>query len=109
MIIGDLIYDYLENNSDVLDRLKVLLDKALNGKVKCWKHLADQLGVPKKIYDTFKCSSETSPTENLLHLLKTRYPEEFTIGKLKDGLKCIRRKDVIHDVLDHQKYQKLGE
>ena len=61
----------------------------------------------KYTYNTFTCSLETSPTENLFEYLNTNISEPVTIGKLTDGLASIERRDVIEDVIE--KYKKLGE
>ena len=61
----------------------------------------------KDTYNTFTCSLETSPTENLFEYLKANISEPVTIGKLTDGLASIERRDVIEDVIE--KYKKLGE
>lgn len=106
--LGDRINNYLRNDLDLVERLARRLDREYHhGIKKCWKHLAEHLGVKEKIYDTFKCSSETSPTVKLLEYLNTRYPVIFTIRVLKGGLAFIKRRDVIKDVLEkHQESDK---
>ena len=108
MIVDGRINNFLKNDLALVERLARHLDlEKGRGIRKCWKHLAEHLGVEERIYNTFKCNFETSPTEKLLDYLNTQYSEEFTIGKLKDGLASIERRDVIEDVIE--KYKKLGE
>lgn len=92
------------NNLELLEGLGKGLDKEYKcgGEIKCWKHLAGYFGVKAEIYETFTYSQERSPTEDLFELLKTKKPNEFTIGKLKDRLSDIHRQDVQDVLLTHQ-------
>ena len=108
MIVGGRINVSLKNNLTLIERLARHLDKERRyGVTKCWKHLAEHLKVDKDTYNTFTCSLETSPTENLFEYLNTNLSEPVTIGKLTDGLASIERRDVIEDVIE--KYKELGE
>lgn len=98
----------LKNNLTLVERLARHLDKERRyGVTKCWKHLAEHFKVDKYTYNTFTCSLETSPTENLFEYLNTNISEPVTIGKLTDGLASIERRDVIEDVIE--KYKKLDK
>lgn len=104
--LKDPLYKSVRNNLTLLDRIARYLDKEhRHGTVKCWMHLAEQFGVEERIYRTFTCCPENSPTENLFAFLKTRKPTEFTIEKLKEGMNSIDRNDIIEDVF--KKHQDL--
>ena len=104
LIIDDPLSESVRSNLELLEGLARCLDKQHPyGRQKCWKHVAEYFGVEAGTYKAFTCRPENSPTENLFYFLKTRFHDQFTIKKLKDGLNCIERNDVIHDVL--MKYQ----
>ena len=106
--VGDRLYESVRNNLTLLEGLARCLDKEHRyGRKKCWKHLAEHFRVEESIYKYFTCCPQKSHTENLFYFLKTRKPTEFTIEKLKEGLKSIDRNDVIQDVL--KKHQVLGK
>ena len=107
--VGDRLYESVISNLTLLEGLASRLDKPHPyGRMKYWKHLAEHFEVKERIYKTFPCCPENSPTEDLLYLLKTqKAPEEFTIKKLEEGLDSIDRNDVIEDVV--MKHKELGK
>ena len=98
-MVDDPLATSVLNNLELLEGLGKSLDGEYKyGEIKCWKHLSQYFGVEAETYEDFTRSQKHSPTEDLFEFLRTRQPEEFTVGKLKDKLSSIERSD-IHPVL----------
>lgn len=109
LLADDRLSTSVLNNLELLEGLGKILDKEYEcADIKCWKHLSEHFGVEAKTYEDFTRSQEHSPTEDLFEYIKTRKPEEFTVGKLEDKLSSIERPDVQDVLLQFGEYIKQG-
>ena len=69
--------------------------------VKNWRHLANLLGVPNKVYEEFDPDSNSpkpSPTKMMLEWLRAEHPD-MTVDELRTAVKKIERGDAL-EILD---------
>lgn len=103
--------ELLPPESDKMRQLCSLLNKSNLGVIKCWKELAYEWGIPRKIYRVFDPTEKASPTIFLLEWVKTTPNDTIatlTVGQLCEHLKKIDRYDVINDVLQEKLKKQCG-
>ena len=86
----------MTKNTLLLEKLSKMLDREIR-IIRCWKHLADVLGVPDKMRKKCDMYTEHSPTEDLLYHVTNKNPY-LTVQQLKKKLETIFRNDVIEDL-----------
>ena len=77
--------------------------------VKNWRHLANLLGVPNKVYEEFDPDSNSpkpSPTKMMLEWLRAEHPD-MTVDELRTAVKEIERGDAL-EILDGYLFNSQG-
>ena len=77
--------------------------------VKNWRHLANLLGVPNKVYEEFNPDSNSpkpSSTKMMLEWLRAEHPD-MTVDELRTAVKEIERGDAL-EILDGYLFNSQG-
>lgn len=85
--------------SDEMTDICVLFNKPIVG-VKNWKHLANELGIPRDTYKDLRPDDPESATKILFDWIFNA-KENLTVGELIIALRSIDRNDVVKELRQH--------
>ena len=85
--------------SDEMTEICVLFNKPMV-VLQDWKNLANELGIPRDIYDDLRPDDPESPTKILFDWIFNA-KENLTVGELIIALRSIDRNDVVRDLRKH--------
>ena len=85
--------------SDEMTEICVLFNKPMVA-LQDWKNLANELGIPRDIYDDLRPDDPESPTKILFDWIFNA-KENLTVGELIIALRSIDRNDVVRDLRKH--------
>jgi len=105
---AELLADVFSPDSDLLNRVSILLNKKTPA-VKNWRNLANQLGVPNKVYEEFDPAANNpkrSPTKLMLEWLRSEHPD-MTVDELRTTVEKIERGDAL-EILDGYLFNSQG-
>ena len=88
--------DAIVANVNVMDELARRLDQP-DPNSQHWEHLAAKFDVPEDVKMKCQHSLENSPTKDMLDI-KEAEDTDFSVQKLKIGLRAISREDLVRKV-----------